>query len=50
MTGAYPKNGPNKTNWESMETRPVGRPRQMMARRCHGRSKRDETQKLEGDS
>jgi hypothetical protein len=30
MAGAYPKNGPSKTNWEAtrMETRPVGRPRQ----------------------
>jgi hypothetical protein len=33
MAGAYPKNGPSKTNqeafdWKPMGTRPVGRPRQ----------------------
>jgi hypothetical protein len=33
MAGAYPKNGPSKSNWELLDwkpmgTRPVGRPRQ----------------------
>jgi hypothetical protein len=35
-------------DWKPMGTRPVGRP--TMARRCHGRSKKAESQKLEGDS
>jgi hypothetical protein len=28
MAGAYPKNGPSKTNWKPMGTRPIGKPRQ----------------------
>ena len=45
MPGAYPKNGPSKTNWEATRLETYGnqtsrKTRTTMARRCHGRSKK----------
>jgi hypothetical protein len=37
-------------DWKPVGTRPVGKTKTTMARRCHGRSKKAESQKLEGDS
>ena len=55
MAGVYPKNGPSKTNWEATRLETYGnqtsrKTKTMMARRCHGRSKKVESQKLEGGS
>jgi hypothetical protein len=55
MAGAYPNNGPSKTNWEDIRLETYGnqmsgKTKTTMARRCHGRSKKAESQKLEGDS
>ena len=55
MTGAYPKNGPSKTNWEAtrLETnwnQTSRKTKTTMERRCHGRSKKAESKKLEGGS
>jgi hypothetical protein len=36
-------------DWKPMGTSPVGRPR-LMARGCHGRFKKTENKKLEGNS
>jgi hypothetical protein len=55
MAGTYPKNGPSKTNREAtrLETygnQTSGKTNTTMVRGCHGRSKKVESQKLEGDS
>ena len=55
MAGAYPKNGPSKTNWEATRLETYGnqnirKTKTTMARRCHGRSKKAENKKLEGGS
>jgi hypothetical protein len=49
MTGAYPKNGPSKTNWEVIRLETYGnqtsrKTKTTMARRCHGRPKKAESQ------
>jgi hypothetical protein len=53
MAGAFPKNGPSKTNWEAIRLETYGnqtsrKTKTMMARGCHGRSKKAESKKLEG--
>jgi hypothetical protein len=55
MAGAYPKNGPSKTNWEATRLETYGnqtsrKTKTMMARRCHGRSEKAESKNLEGGS
>jgi len=55
MAGAYPKNGPSKTNWEvnRLETygnQSSGKTKTTMATGCHGISKKVDSKKLEGDS
>ena len=45
MAGAYPKNGPSKSNWEATRLESYGnqtsrKTKTTMARRCHGRSKK----------
>ena len=45
MAGAYPKNGPSKTNQEATRLETYGnqssrKTKTTMARRCHGRSKK----------
>jgi hypothetical protein len=55
MVGAYPKNGPSKTNWEAICLETYGnqtgrKAKTTMARRCNGRSKKAESKKLEGGS
>jgi len=44
MAGAYPKNGPSKTNWEAIRLETYGnetsRKTKTMMARCHGRSKK----------
>jgi len=55
MAGAYPKNGPSKTNkeatrLETYENQTSRKTKTTMVRRCHGRSKKAESQKLEGGS
>jgi hypothetical protein len=55
MAGAYPKNGPSKTNQKAIRLETYGnytsrKAKTMTARRCRGRSKKAESQKLEGDS
>jgi len=45
MAGAYPKNGPSKTNWEAIRLETYGNQtsretKTTMARGCHGRSKK----------
>ena len=45
MAGAYPKNGPSKTNWEAIRLEIYGnqtsrKTKTTMARRCHGRYKK----------
>jgi hypothetical protein len=54
MAGAYTANGPSKTDWEAirLETsvnQTSRKNKTMMARVCHGKSKKAEN-KLEGDS
>ena len=49
--GAYPKNGPSKTNWEATRLETYGnqtsrKTKTTMARRCHGTSKKAESQTL----
>ena len=49
MAGAYPQNGPSKTNQEATRLEPYGdqtsrKTKTTMARRCHGRSKKAESQ------
>jgi hypothetical protein len=51
MAGAYPKNGPNKTNWEAVRLETYGnqtsrKTKTTMARRCQGRSKKTESKRL----
>jgi hypothetical protein len=53
MVGAYPKNGPSKTNWEAIRLETYGnqtsrKTKTTMVRGCHGRSKKAESKKLEG--
>ena len=48
MAGAYPKNGPSKTNKEATRMENYGnktsrKTKTMMARRCHGCSKKAES-------
>jgi hypothetical protein len=55
MAGAYPKNGPSKTNWEAIKLETHGKQtsrktKKTMAKRCHERSKKAESQKLKGGS
>jgi hypothetical protein len=55
MAGTCPKNGPIKTNWEATRLETYGnqisrKTKTTMARRCHGRSKKAESLKLEGGS
>ena len=55
MARTYPKNGPSKTNWEAIRLETYGKQtgrktKTTMARGCHGRSKKAESQKLEGGS
>jgi len=55
MAGAYPKNGLSKTNWEAITLETYGnqtsrKTKTTMTRKCHGRSKKAESKKLEGDS
>jgi hypothetical protein len=55
MAGAYPKNGPSKTNQKAMRLGTYGKQtsrktKTTMVRRCHGRSKKAGSQTLEGDS
>jgi hypothetical protein len=55
MAEGYPKNGPSKTNWEAARLETYGnqtnrKTKITMARRCHGRSKKAESQKLEVES
>jgi hypothetical protein len=55
MAGSYPKNGPSKTNWEAIRLKIYGnqssrKTKTMMARGCHGRSKKAESKNLEGNS
>jgi len=45
MAGAYPKNGPSKTNQEAIRLETYGnqtsnQTKTAMAKRCHGRSKK----------
>ena len=45
MAEAYPKNGPNKTNYEAIRLETYGnqtsrKTKIMTARRCHGKSKK----------
>jgi hypothetical protein len=55
MAGTYPKKGPSKTNWEAIGLETYGnqisrKTKTTMARGCHGRAKKAESKKLEGDS
>jgi hypothetical protein len=55
MTGAYPKNGPSKANWEATRLETYGnqttrKTKTTIARGCNGRSKKAESKKLEGNS
>jgi len=55
MAGAYPKNRLSKTNQKAVRSETYGnqtsrKTKTTMARRCHGRSKKAESQKLEGGS
>jgi hypothetical protein len=55
MAGVFPKNGPSKTNWEATRLETNGnqtsrKTKITMVRGCHGRSKKAESQKLEGGS
>jgi hypothetical protein len=55
MAGAYPKNGPNKTNWEAVRLETYGnqtnrKNKTTMAKRNNEKSKKAESQKLEGDN
>jgi hypothetical protein len=55
MAGTYPKNGPSKTNWEVTSLETYGnqisrKTKAKLVRRCHGRSKKAESQKLGGDN
>jgi hypothetical protein len=55
MAGTYPKNGPSKISYEATSLGTYGnqasrKTKTTMARRCHGRSKIAESQKLEGCS
>jgi hypothetical protein len=55
MAGAYPKNGPSKTNWEAIILETYGnqtsrKTKTVMARGCHGRFKKAESKKVEGNS
>jgi hypothetical protein len=48
MAGAYPKNGPSQTNWEAIRVETYGnqtsrKTKTTMARRYHGRTKKDES-------
>jgi len=50
MAGAYPKNGPSKTNREAIrletyENQTSRKTKTMMARGCHGRCKKAESRK-----
>jgi hypothetical protein len=50
MAGAYLKNGPSKTNWEAIRLEAYGnqtsrKTKTTMARECHGRSIKAESQK-----
>jgi hypothetical protein len=54
MAGAYPKNGPSKTNWEATRLETYGnqtnrKTKTTITRRCLGRSKEAESKNLEGD-
>ena len=53
--GHIQRMGPSKTNWEATRLETYGnqnirKTQTTMARRCHGRSKKAESKKLEGDS
>jgi hypothetical protein len=55
MAGAHPKNGPSKTNQvatrlETYENQTSRKTKTTMARRYHGRSKKDVSEKLERDT
>jgi len=55
MAGTYTANGPSKTNWEAIrleihENLTSRKNKTTMERGCHGRSKKAESKKLEGDS
>jgi hypothetical protein len=55
MAGTYPKNGLSKTDWEAIRLETYGNQTSMknkttMARKCHGKSKKVESKKLEGGS
>jgi hypothetical protein len=55
MAGTYPKNGPSKTNQNAVRLETYGNQtsrkiKTTMTRGCHGRHKKAESKKLEGDS